>query len=87
MPGDFGGVPAFGLRADHDAHNRFVSRLRVIGSAVSLGHDESPIVFIGENDERRRLYPEAFRGGSFRLSVRLEDTADIIRDIEQALRE
>jgi methionine-gamma-lyase len=76
---------AFGLRADHDAHNRFVSRLRVITSAVSLGHDESLIVFLGENDERQHLYPEDFHGGFFRLSIGLEDTEDIVEDIRQAL--
>lgn len=85
MHGGFGGVLAFGLRADHDAHNRFVSFLRVITSAVSLGHDESLIVFLGEQDERQYLYPEAFHGGFFRLSVGLEDAEDLILDIDQAL--
>jgi len=85
MHGGFGGVMAFGLNADHDAHNKFVSHLRVITSAVSLGHDESLIVFLGENDERQYLYSEEFHGGFFRLSVGLEDTADLINDIEQAL--
>ena len=84
MSPGFGGVISFGLNADHDGHNRFVSRLRVITSAVSLGHDESLIVFIGEDDERQYLYPEQFHGGFFRFSVGLEDTADIIADIEQA---
>ncbi|MDR2175573.1 MAG: aminotransferase class I/II-fold pyridoxal phosphate-dependent enzyme [Synergistaceae bacterium] len=87
MENGFGGVMAFGLRADHDAHNRFVSRLKVITSAVSLGHDESLIVFLGEKDERQYLYPEEFHGGFFRLSVGLEDTEDIIEDIRQALEE
>ncbi|MDR1358732.1 MAG: aminotransferase class V-fold PLP-dependent enzyme, partial [Coriobacteriales bacterium] len=85
MPGGYGGVLAFGLNTDHDGHNRFVSKLRVITNAVSLGHDESLIVFLGENDERQYLYEEEFHGGFFRLSVGLEDTADILRDIEQAL--
>jgi len=85
MHGGFGGVMAFGLNADHDTHNKFVSHLRVITSAVSLGHDESLIVFLGENDERQYLYPEEFHGGFFRLSIGLEDTADLINDIEQAL--
>jgi methionine-gamma-lyase len=85
MENGFGGVMAFGLRADHDAHNRFVSHLKVITSAVSLGHDESLIVFLGENDERQYLYPEEFHGGFFRLSIGLEDTEDIIEDIRQAL--
>jgi methionine-gamma-lyase len=85
MPGGFGGMLAFGLRAGHEAHNKFVSRLRVVTSAVSLGHDESLIVFLGEDDERQYLYPEKFHGGFFRFSVGLEDTGDIIGDLEQAL--
>jgi methionine-gamma-lyase len=85
MENGFGGVMAFGLKADHDAHNRFVSHLKVITSAVSLGHDESLIVFLGEQDERQHLYPEDFHGGFFRLSIGLEDTEDLIEDIRQAL--
>jgi methionine-gamma-lyase len=85
MSNGFGGMMAFGLKSDHDGHNRFVSRLKVITSAVSLGHDESLIVFLGEKDERQYLYPEEFHGGFFRLSIGLEDTDDIIEDIRQAL--
>lgn len=87
MSPGFGGVLAFGLNADHDAHNRFVSRLRVITSAVSLGHDESLIVFLGEKDERQYLYPPEFHGGFFRFSVGLEDAEDLIADIDQALKQ
>lgn len=63
MTNGFGGVLSFGLKADHDTYNRFVSHLNVITSAVSLGHDESLIVFLGENDERQYLYPEEFHNG------------------------
>ena len=84
QPG-YGGVLSFGLKADHDTHNRFVSHLNVITSAVSLGHDESLIVFLGENDERQYLYPEAFHDGFFRFSVGIEDIEDIIADLQQAL--
>jgi methionine-gamma-lyase len=62
-------VLAFRLKADHDTHNNFVSHLNLITSAVSLGHDESLIVFIEENNERQYLYPEKFHNGFFRLSV------------------
>jgi methionine-gamma-lyase len=86
MSRGFGGVMAFGLRGDHDAHNSFASRLKIITSAVSLGHDESLIVFLGEKDERQYLYSSEFHDGFFRLSVGLEDTEDIIDDIKQALR-
>jgi methionine-gamma-lyase len=81
----FGGVMAFGLNTDHDGHNRFVSHLKIITSAVSLGHDESLIVFLGEDDERQYLYPDCFHNGFFRLSVGLEDTEDLIADMQQAL--
>jgi methionine-gamma-lyase len=86
MSPGFGGVLAFGLDADHDTHNRFVSHLRLITSAVSLGHDESLIVFLGEKDERQYLYPQEFHGGFFRFSVGIEDGEDIIADIDQALK-
>ncbi len=81
----YGGVMAFGLEGSHEDHNRFVSELRVITNAVSLGHDESLIVFLGENDERQYLYPEKFHRGFFRFSVGLEDVDDIIADLDQAL--
>jgi methionine-gamma-lyase len=86
MSNGFGGVMAFGLNADHDGHCRFVSRLRVVTNAVSLGHDESLIVFLGENDERQHLYPKEFHDGFFRFSVGLEDVDDIILDLQQALK-
>ena len=85
MSPGFGGVLSFGLKADHDTHNRFVSYLKVITSAVSLGHDESLIVFLGEDDERQYLYPEEFHNGFFRFSVGIEDARDIIGDLKQAM--
>ncbi|MDR3197159.1 MAG: aminotransferase class I/II-fold pyridoxal phosphate-dependent enzyme [Planctomycetaceae bacterium] len=85
MSPGFGGVLSFGLNADHDAHNRFIANLKIVTSAVSLGHDESLIVFIGENDERQYLYPKEFHNGFFRFSVGLEDTDDIIGDLQQAI--
>ncbi|MGM9937769.1 MAG: trans-sulfuration enzyme family protein [Candidatus Ornithomonoglobus sp.] len=82
----FGGMMSFGIKADHDTHNRFVSNLKLITSAVSLGHDASLIVFLGEDDERQYLYPEEFHNGFFRFSVGIEDADDIIADLEQAFR-
>lgn len=84
MSPGYGGVMSFAIKGDHDAFNRFVSHLKLITSAVSLGHDESLIVFLGEDDERQYLYPEAFHKGFFRFSVGIEDTEDIIDDLKQA---
>lgn len=85
MSPGYGGVLSFGLKADHDTHNRFVDQLNVITSAVSLGHDESLIVFLGEDDERQYLFPEEFSNGFFRFSVGIEDVEDIIGDLKQAM--
>ncbi|MFT4071054.1 MAG: aminotransferase class I/II-fold pyridoxal phosphate-dependent enzyme [Dysgonamonadaceae bacterium] len=87
MSGGYSGLISFGLNADFDAHNRFVENLNIITSAVSLGHDESLIVFLGPNDERQYLYPDIFKHGFFRLSIGLEDADDLIADLEQALQD
>lgn len=84
MINGYGGVLSFGIKADHNTHNRFVQNLNIITSAVSLGHDESLIVFLGENDERQYLYPEEFHNGFFRFSVGIEDADDLIEDLRQA---
>ena len=86
MKGGYGGMISFGLNATHEQNNAFVSHLRIIVSAVSLGHDESLIVFLGEDDERRDLFDERFRNGFFRFSAGIEDAEDLIADIDQALR-
>lgn len=81
----FSGIISFGLKTDVDGHNKFINSLKLIIPAVSLGHDESLIVYTGPNDERNHFYPEEFRNGHIRFSVGLEDTEDIINDLKQAL--
>lgn len=82
-----GGMLAFALRGDSAMQNAFVSRLRVITSAVSLGHDESLIVHVGPDGRGgAEHYPEPFqRYGHLRLSVGLEDPDDLIADLSAAL--
>jgi methionine-gamma-lyase len=82
----FGGMISFALKRNRDAHNKFVSKLKIITSAVSLGHDASLIVYIGAKDERQYLYPKEFHNGFFRMSAGIEDADDIIRDIETAIK-
>ena len=87
----FGGMMAFAVRADSsagikDAQNRFVSNLRVITSAVSLGHDESLIVHVDNSGPRVAAYPAGFREfGHLRFSVGLEDVDDLLADLSAAL--
>lgn len=81
----FSGVMSFGLHGDAELHNRFLNALQLIIQAVSVGHDESLMVFVGPDDERNHLYPPEFRNGHLRFSIGLEDAEDIIADLEQAL--
>ncbi|WP_433802456.1 trans-sulfuration enzyme family protein [Actinomycetospora sp. CA-084318] len=81
-----GAVMAFALDGDADAQNRFVADLRVITSAVSVGHDESLIVHVGPDGPRAAHWPEEFRRyGHLRLSIGLEDPDDLIADVRGAL--
>ncbi len=85
----FGGMLAFAVDGDASTQDRFVGALRLITSAVSLGHDESLIVHVAGGADagpRVAFYPEEFRTwGHLRLSVGLEAAEDIIADLAAAL--
>lgn len=85
----YGAMMAFAVKGDAETQNRFVDRLRVITSAVSLGHDETLIVHVGKDGRGgAENYPEAFREfGHLRLSIGLEDPFDLVADIAAALDE
>lgn len=83
----YGGMLAFAVDGDSATQNRFVSNLRIITSAVSLGHDESLVVHVGPDARGGSTgYPDGFRAyGHLRLSVGLEDAEDLVADIRSAL--
>ena len=83
----YGGMMAFAVDGDKDMQNRFVSNLKVITSAVSLGHDESLIVHVGPQGRGGwERYPEPFQQyGHLRFSIGLEDPADLLADLSSAL--
>jgi methionine-gamma-lyase len=86
LTGGFGGMMAFAVDGDTETQNRFVAHLRVITSAVSLGHDETLIVHVDGSGPRVAAYPSEFREyGHLRLSVGLEDCDDLVRDLAAAL--
>ncbi|RJT26033.1 cystathionine gamma-lyase, partial [Mesorhizobium waimense] len=85
----YGAMMAFAVEGDPDTQNRFVANLKVITSAVSLGHDESLIVHVaGSGRGGSDRYPPNFQKyGHLRLSIGLEDPEDLIADIKSALDE
>jgi methionine-gamma-lyase len=93
---NFSGMLSFQVRGDGAAvAKNFSDRLEVVHYAVSLGHHRSLIFYMSTEDMLRTSFTmtaaqeasyRAFAGdGIFRFSVGLEDPADIIADIEQAL--
>lgn len=86
MPRGQGGMIAFAPHGDAAAINAFVARLRLITSATSLGHDETLIVHFARSGARQDGYGAPFTDhGSLRLSIGLEDTDDVIADLDAAL--
>ncbi|SOF01960.1 Cystathionine beta-lyase/cystathionine gamma-synthase [Burkholderia sp. OK233] len=85
----YGAVMAFAVKGGPEIQNRFVANLHLITSAVSLGHDESLIVHVGKAGRGgSECYPDVFREyGHLRLSIGLEEPADLIADITAALDE
>ena len=85
----FGGMLAFDLKGGLAAARRFCDRTRVFLLAASLGGVESLIVLPIYTSHYRMSAAElaavGVQPGTVRVSVGLEDPADLIADLRQAL--
>lgn len=82
----FGSVVSFAIAGTHQDRVRFVNDLRVITSAVSLGHDETLIAYEEYPEARAAAFASPYREhGLIRLAVGLESANDLIADLEAAL--
>ena len=85
----FGGMVTFDLDGRFDRAERVYDRLQIVKRAASLGGIESlismPVITSqwGHTDEQ--LEAAGVTKGMLRLSVGLEDVADLIADLDQAL--
>ncbi len=92
---NYSGMISFRTANPKALAERMMAELEVIHYAVSLGHHRSLVYLMQTADlinssyrlEDRELdkYRAAAGEGIFRLSVGLEDSADLIRDLEQVL--
>ena len=92
---NFSGMISFRCREPRALAARMMQRLEVIHYAVSLGHHRSLIYLMQTDDlidSSYRLdgaqldeYRDIAGDGLFRLSVGLEDSADLVRDLEKVL--
>ncbi|HET7328447.1 MAG TPA: PLP-dependent transferase [Nocardioidaceae bacterium] len=86
LRGGFGAVVSFAIAGTHEDRVRFVNDLRVITSAVSLGHDETLIAYENYPEARAAAFDAPFQEhGLIRLAVGLESAPDLIADLDGAL--
>jgi cystathionine beta-lyase/cystathionine gamma-synthase len=85
----FGGMICFDLGGDYDRAARCYDRLQVVKRAASLGGIESlvsmPVLTSQWGHSDQQLEAAGVTRGMLRLSVGLEDAADLIADLDQAL--
>ena len=92
---DFSGMMTFSLDCELLQNFEFLKQLGLITHAVSLGHDQSliiylPTVFFFQDmvelpEQRKMKYWNLMGDGVFRFSVGIEDADDLIADLAQAL--
>ena len=93
---NFSGMLTFRTGGGVAAARKIAERLKIIHYAVSLGHHRSLIFYLDSNEllrtsfklaepEQHESWREFAGDGIFRFSAGLEDAADLIADLEQAL--
>ena len=89
MKKGFGGVLAFNVGNNQEEAKMFISKLKIICHAVSLGATESLVcipyltTMLYMPPERRTVF--GVRSNTVRLSVGIEKTEILLKDLEQAL--
>ena len=86
----FGGVVTFEIESDLEGAERFVDACRIPYIAPSLGGVESliemPVLMSYWDQPRRGAPPLGITDTLVRYSCGIEDTDDLLADLEQALR-
>ncbi|MFC1558707.1 trans-sulfuration enzyme family protein [candidate division KSB1 bacterium] len=92
---NFSGMLTFQVNSGADAAKTFAEKLNIIHYAVSLGHQRSLLFYLATEDmlessfkltaSQLKSYREFAGDGIFRLSVGIEDPADLCDDLEHVL--
>jgi O-acetylhomoserine (thiol)-lyase len=90
LPKGCGAVFSFGIRGGREAGRRFIESLRVFSHLANVG-DAKSLVIHPASTTHQQMDADALRAAGIgedlvRLSVGLEDAADLIEDLGQALR-
>jgi len=88
-PKGAGAVFTFGLKGGYEAGKRFVEGLEMFSHLANIGDTRSLVIHPSSTTHRQLSEEQQVAAGAgpevVRLSVGLEDVADIIADLEQAL--
>jgi cystathionine beta-lyase/cystathionine gamma-synthase len=86
---DFGAIVSFDIKGGGPAAERFIDSLKLWYLATSLGGVEStvsyPVLSSHSKASRRELKLLGVSPATIRLSVGIEDAADLVADLDQAL--
>jgi O-acetylhomoserine (thiol)-lyase len=89
VPKGAGAVFTFGLRGGYDAGVKLVSKVELFSHLANIGDTRSLIIHPASTTHRQLTDAQKIQAGAgpdtVRLSIGLEDAADIIADLDQAL--
>ncbi|MCU1421351.1 MAG: metC, partial [Microbacteriaceae bacterium] len=89
LPDGFGSVFSFTLEGGEDAARAFVNELQTFTHMTHLGDVRSLVLHLATTSHNQRTTEELERAGiwpgSLRLSIGIEDVADLIHDLDRGL--
>src|SRR6478735_5403799 len=89
VPKGAGGVFTFGLKGGYEAGVKLVSNVQLFSHLANIGDTRSLIIHPASTTHRQLTDAQKITAGAgpdvVRLSIGIEDKADIIADLEQAL--
>ena len=90
VPKGAGAVFTFGLKGGYDAGVKLVSNVKLFSHLANIGDTRSLIIHPASTTHKQLSDAQKVQAGAgpdvVRLSIGLEDTADIIADLEQGLK-
>jgi len=90
VPKGCGAVFTFGLKGGYDAGVKLVSNVKLFSHLANIGDTRSLIIHPASTTHKQLSDAQKVQAGAgpdvVRLSIGLEDVADIIADLEQGLK-
>jgi O-acetylhomoserine (thiol)-lyase len=90
LSGGFGGVLAFGVKGGEAAARKVISNLKLFSFLANVGDAKSLVIHPWSTTHEQLSEEARLAAGAtpdlVRLSVGIEDVADLVRDLDNALR-